>query len=136
MSARMKAAFLLLALAQAAHSVEEYFARLWEVFAPAAFLSSLVSASRPEVGFLVINVSLVALGFWCYFRVVGREHPHARAWIWFFVALESVNAVGHVLWAAMNQGYRPGLLTALPFLLLVPVLVQELLRTSKPPRLA
>lgn len=136
MSHRMKNTFLLLTLVQAAHSLEEYFARLWEVFAPAAILSSLVSASNPEGGFLLINVSLVAVGFWCYFWVVRREHRNARAWIWFFVGLESVNVVGHALWAATSQGYRPGLFTALPFLILVPILVRELLRTAGSPRLA
>lgn len=36
-------AFLALILVEAAHSLEEYVFRLYEVFAPARFISSLVS---------------------------------------------------------------------------------------------
>ncbi|MGI9625587.1 MAG: HXXEE domain-containing protein [Longimicrobiales bacterium] len=133
---RLKVAFLLMACAQAAHSLEEYWGRLWEVFVPAQFLSSFVWPPNPVVGFLIINVSLVALGFWCYFRVVRTDHRSLRAWVWFFVVLQSINGVGHTVWAGMNHGYRPGLITAIPFLVLVPVLVRELSKTRTPPVLA
>jgi hypothetical protein len=35
--------FLFLILTQAAHSIEEYVTRLYQVFAPARFVSSLIS---------------------------------------------------------------------------------------------
>ena len=43
-------AFLLLVVAQAAHSVEEYVTRLYADFAPARFVSTLVS-DDPATGF-------------------------------------------------------------------------------------
>ena len=130
---RLKVTFLLLAISQAAHSLEEYFGQLWEVFIPAQFLSSFVWPSDPVVGFLIINISLVALGFWCYLTRVRPERPSARAWVWFWIALEAVNGVGHAVWASINHAYTPGLITALPFLVLVPVLFVELLRSSNDP---
>lgn len=58
-------AFGALVLAQAAHSLEEYMGRLWESFPPARFLTGLISQDL-EQGFVVINVSLVAFGVWCF----------------------------------------------------------------------
>lgn len=128
MSRRVRLLFLLVVLTQAAHSCEEYVGRLWEVWLPAQFLSSLVSPSNPVFGFLIINGSLVALGFWCYLWLVRRNAGSGRAWVWFWVLLESVNGVGHTIWAVADGQYRPGLLTAIPFLVLVPLLVRELLQ--------
>ena len=124
-SARLKMLFLLLVFAQAAHSLEEYLGRLWEVWAPARFVSELISPSDPVVGFLVINIGLFAVGLLCHFMVVRPARPGARAVIWFWVLLESANGVFHTLWAATNQAYRPGLTTALVFLVLVPLAVKE-----------
>ena len=132
-SARLKLLFLLLVLSQIAHSTEEYVGRLWEVFAPAQFLSSLVYPPDPHGGFLIINIGLVLLGFWCYFAVVRRDRPSALPWIWFWVVLESINGVGHVVWALANGGYRPGVGTAVLFLILVPLLVREV-RSARPYR--
>lgn len=123
---RLKGAFLLLTVAQAAHSTEEFLFELWEVFPPARFLSSTVWPWNPVIGFLIINVGLVMLMIWCLLRVVRPERSSARAWIWGFVALEGINGVGHTVWGLLDMGYRPGLLTALPFLVLVPILVGEL----------
>ena len=47
MEHRGQLVFLLLILAQAAHSIEEYVSKLYEVFAPARFVSSLVSNVSP-----------------------------------------------------------------------------------------
>ena len=105
--------------------------RLWEVWAPAQFLTGLVSGSNPVLGFLAINIGLVVFGFACYFFAVRPGKPSARALVWFWVCLESVNGVGHTLWAFTSASYRPGLLTAIPFLILVPILVWEL-TTERP----
>jgi hypothetical protein len=67
--------FLLLILAQGAHSVEEYVTRLYEVFAPARFVSSLFSNDL-AVGFLIFNGALVAFGLWCW-AVPVRSGWHA-----------------------------------------------------------
>src|SRR5687768_10413125 len=53
---RHQLAFGLLILTQAAHSIEEYFGRLWESFPPAYLVSGLVSQDR-QLGFLVLNVA-------------------------------------------------------------------------------
>ena len=47
MEHRGQLVFLFLILAQAAHSIEEYVSKLYEVFAPARFVSSLVSNVSP-----------------------------------------------------------------------------------------
>jgi len=51
MQSRDQNAFLALILVQAAHSLEEYVFRLYEVFAPARFISNLVS-DDPATGLL------------------------------------------------------------------------------------
>jgi hypothetical protein len=56
---------LFLILAQGAHSIEEYVTRLYEVFGPARFVSSLVSSDL-ALGFLVVNGALVMFGLWCW----------------------------------------------------------------------
>ena len=49
----------------AAHSIEEYTTRLYDVFPPARFVSSLVSDDL-ATGFVIANVALVGFGFWCW----------------------------------------------------------------------
>ena len=75
MEHRGRIVFLFLILAQGAHSIEEYVTRLYEVFAPARFVSSLVSHDL-AVGFLVVNAVLVAFGLWCW-AVPVRSGWHA-----------------------------------------------------------
>ena len=106
----------MLAIFQALHSVEECYFSLWEVFAPARFLSGLVSQNL-RVGFVVINATIVALVFYCYAFPVRREDSYAPIVIWFWILLEFGNGVGHN-WFAVSAGtYFPGFYTA-PFLLL------------------
>lgn len=115
MARRSQLAFLLLVLAQAAHSVEEYVARLYEVFAPARFVSSLVSNDL-AVGFLIANASLVAFGFWCWAVAVRSGGRLGRGLAWFWSLLELGNGTGHLVLAFSRGGYFPGALTA-PLLL-------------------
>ena len=114
---RFRMAFGALILAQIAHSVEEYVGRLWESFLPARFLAGLVSEDL-ERGFLIINVSLVAFGIWCFFWPVRREWPSAVALAWIWVTLELVNGIGHPLWTLWQGSYTPGVVTA-PVLLVL-----------------
>lgn len=51
---RSSAAFLALILAQAAHSIEEYVFRLYDVLAPARFVSGLVGVDR-QIGFVIVG---------------------------------------------------------------------------------
>jgi hypothetical protein len=113
---RPHAVFACLILAQAAHSVEEYFARLYDVFAPARFISSLVSDDI-AFGFLVANVGIFVLGVWCWAVPVRSRWPAGRAVIWFWAILEVANGINHSAIAASRGSYFPGVITA-PLLIL------------------
>jgi hypothetical protein len=114
---RSRFAFLLLILAQGAHSVEEYATGLYAVFAPARFVSSLVSNDLPR-GFLVANAALVTFGLWCW-AVPVRSGWRAASWLaWFWTLLELGNGIGHSALAWSRGGYFPGVATA-PLLVLL-----------------
>ena len=127
---RLQTAFGWLVLAQAAHSVEEYVGRLWEGFPPARYLTGLVSADR-EVGFLVINIGLVAFGVACYVWPVRRRWRAATGLIWFWVVIQLINGIGHPLWTIRQGVYTPGVLTA-PILLALALYLTYLLRAVAP----
>ena len=65
MDSRSRATFLALIVAQAAHSIEEYVFRLFDVLAPARFMSGLLSSDLAR-GFAIANIALVLFGVWCY----------------------------------------------------------------------
>ena len=111
MDSRARAAFALLIVAQAAHSVEECAFRLFDVFAPARFVSGLIS-SNAALGFAVANIALVAFGAWCFVARVRPSHPSARWYAWFWTALELANGVNHVAIAIQRGTYFPGVVTA------------------------
>jgi Protein of unknown function with HXXEE motif len=111
MDSRSRAAFGLLILAQAAHSLEEYVYRLFDVFGPARFVSSLISDNL-ALGFALANTALVLFGLWCYLARVRPSYPSARGYAWFWTCLEIVNGVGHVLLSLRRGGYFPGVGTA------------------------
>lgn len=115
MDARTRATFLALILAQAAHSIEEYRYRLFDVFAPAHFLSGLVSGDR-AVGFAIVNIVLVLFGFWCWAAQVRPGRAAGRPLAWFWALVELANGTGHLAVAAARGGYFPGAATA-PLLL-------------------
>jgi hypothetical protein len=123
--------FILLALVvgQAAHSVEEYRGRLYDVFAPARFVSGLISPDR-ERGFIVFNVALVAFGFWCVLFPVRRQWRSGVTFMWLWVAIEVLNGIGHPAWSLMRGGYTPGVATAPILLALALWLARELNRQS------
>jgi hypothetical protein len=107
-------AFLALVLIQAAHSIEEYATRLYEVFAPARFLSGLVSSDL-ATGFVAINAALVGFALWCFALPVRSGWPAAVTLAWGFALIELGNGGTHLLLAAARGGYFPGAATA-PFL--------------------
>ncbi len=96
MDSRSRFLFLALILTQAAHSLEEYAFRLYDVFAPAKIFSSLVSDDL-ATGFAIINATLVCFGLWCYAARVRTRHPSARGGAWFWTILEFANGIGHSL---------------------------------------
>ena len=116
MEHRGKIVFLFLILAQGAHSIEEYVTKLYEVFAPARFVSSLVSNDL-ALGFLILNTALVTFGLWCWAVPVRSGWQAARGLVWFWTILELGNGIAHSALALSRRGYFPGVVTA-PLLLL------------------
>ena len=117
MTPRARSVFLALIVAQAVHSVEEFRYRLYDVFAPAGFVSTLVS-SDPRRGFAIANLALVLFGVWCYVARVRPNHRSAAAFAWGWAVLELVNGLGHITFTIERGGYFPGVVTA-PFLLMI-----------------
>jgi hypothetical protein len=123
----MQRGFGMLILAQAAHSIEEYLGRLWESFPPARALTSLVSQDL-ERGFLGLNILLVGFGAWCFLWPVRKGWPSAAPLAWGWVAIETINGIGHPLWSLRQGGYTPGVATAPVLLILAINLARQLLR--------
>lgn len=115
MELRRQRLFLALIMIQAAHSVEEYVFRLYDVLAPARIISGLVS-SNLAVGFASVNAALILFGFWCYFAHVRKGRRSGTGWAWFWTILEASNGTGHLLLVAGRGEYFPGAATA-PLLL-------------------
>ena len=118
---RLDTSFAALIVAQALHSVEEYFGRLWAVFPPAAFITGLISEDR-RFGFIIFNILLLMFGVWCFFWPVGRRWASMAGFVAFWVVIEMINGIGHPLWALRQGGYTPGVITA-PLLLFLAVLL-------------
>ena len=99
--------------------MEEFYFRLFEVLAPARYLSGLVSDDL-ALGFATINAAIVVFIFWTYSRRVRPATTRATAWIWGWSVLESGNGIGHVIFSIDAGAYFPGLFTA-PILILFSV---------------
>lgn len=112
--------FLALIVFQMAHSIEEYIFELYNVFAPARFVSGLVSNDL-ATGFAILNTTLVAFGLWCAFVPVRRNWSMARTLAVGWAVVEVLNGTTHILLAVGVGGYFPGVATA-P-LILVPGLL-------------
>ena len=112
-----KATFLALVAVQTAHSVEECLGRLWDVFPPARFVTGLISEDR-RFGFIVFNVALISFGIWCFFWPVLRRWSSAIAFMSFWVVIELINGMGHIVWSVQAAGYTPGVITASLLLIL------------------
>ena len=119
MDSRSRGAFLALIVAQGAHSIEECVFRLFDVLAPARFVSGLFSSNLAQ-GFAMANTSLVMFGVWCYFARVQHSLPPARGLAWFWSLLELGNGIGHTAFAIECGGYFPGVATA-PLLIAISV---------------
>jgi hypothetical protein len=118
---RLDATFAVLVAVQALHSVEEYVGRLWAVFPLAAFITGLVSQDR-RLGFIVINIGLLAFGLWCFFWPMRRRWTGAGGFVGFSVVIEIINGIGHVVWTLRQGMYTPGVITA-PVLFVLAVLL-------------
>lgn len=128
---RLETTFLALVVTQAAHSVEEYAGHLWIVFPPARFLSGVLSADL-ERNFVLLNLVLVAFGFWCFFWPLRRRWPSATRVAWLWAGIELFNGLGHLLWSLRQGSYTPGAATA-PVLLVLALYLARQLRTRVQP---
>lgn len=124
---RTRRLFLALIAAQAVHSIEEILFRLYEVFAPARFVSELVN-DNPAIGFAILNAVIVGLSILCYLAWIRPGAPSAGTWMWLWAVIELINGTVHVALAIVRGGYFPGVATA-PILFIVALLLaRELLR--------
>ena len=130
MNKRITTSFFLLVLAQGLHSIEEYLGSLWEVFLPAKVLSGIVSDNH-EAGFMVINTGLFIFGLWCWFFPVRRNYSFAEIFLWFWIIIEIINGIGHLLWALYEGAYVPGAATALLLLVLAILLSRTVLKRNQ-----
>ena len=115
--------YLLLVLVQAAHSIEEYFGHLWDVFPPAKWLTGLIASNRHDA-FLAINFGLFIFGMFSWYFIVRKRQKFALVIVWFMVLLEISNGIMHIGWSIKQSNYAPGLITA-PFLLIVAFLLAK-----------
>jgi len=125
---RFQLSFLALVATQAAHSVEEYVGRLYDVFPPAHFVSGLISQDH-ERGFVIFNIALVTFGLWCFVWPVRKKWLLAIPLAWFWVVIELINGIGHPLWTLTEFAYTPGVVTA-PILLILALYVASQLRAG------
>jgi Protein of unknown function with HXXEE motif len=131
-SGRIERQFWLLALAQAAHSIEEMASGLYDFFWIAtgrlhAMFPSFSQFRMAPTTFAVINMTIIAVLFGAVPFVAAR-HPAAIGLAWIAAVVEILNGSGHLAGTVVFSGYVPGALTA-PFLLWTGVLVlRELAR--------
>ncbi len=128
MNKKIKIAFPVLVLVQALHSIEEYIGRLWEVYAPAKFITSLVSNDH-EKGFVILNICLFTFGLVSWLVAV-RNYSFAIVPIWFLTVMEIINSIGHMVWAVLEKGYVPGVATAPTLFVIAFYLVKQLTKTN------
>lgn len=124
----IRVTFLLLTLTQGLHSIEEYYGKLWDVFAPATFLCSLVSPDL-RTGFLIINIGLFFILMLTWLATFTKNFS-IRNLIWFWIIIEMINGIGHTIWALSEWSYVPGLATAPILLFLVIRMIRLLIRET------
>ena len=107
--------FILLIIAQCAHSVEEVYFDLWSVLEPARYISSLLNSDL-ELGFIIGNIMVVFVGILSASYLFRPNRSFSKIIILSWVIIELVNFSVHVGMAVKRGGYFPGLYTA-PFLL-------------------
>jgi hypothetical protein len=107
--------FWLLGLAQAAHSVEEMSARLYDFMWIATERLGLPRMGMTATTFAVVNMGIITLLLGAAPFVAARRRS-AIALAWVAAVVEIANGTGHLTGVLIFRGYVPGALTA-PFLL-------------------
>jgi uncharacterized protein with HXXEE motif len=125
---RLTFRFWLLGLAQAAHSLEETRARLYDFFWTATgrlheILPAITQMRMSAQTFALLNMSFIAILLGAV-PFVRARNPAAIALAWLAGAVEVVNALGHTAGAIWFRGYVPGVATA-PLLFVTGVLLMR-----------
>ena len=128
---RLGPLYLALSLAQAAHSIEEMSARLYDFFWTATGLFHQYVPAIPQFRmsadtFAVINMTLIAILLGSSPFVFARR-PWALSLAVLAGIIETLNGAGHLAGVVVFGGYVPGALTA-PFLLVLGILLLAELR--------
>ena len=124
MNKKIRVTFLLIALFQGLHSIEEYYGELWDVYPPATYICGLVSNNLKN-GFVIINISLFIVLMLTWLTTFSKSSS-AKPLLWLWAILEFINGIGHSVWAIMERSYVPGLATA-PVLLILSLITMKLL---------
>jgi hypothetical protein len=132
---RLTVRFWLLGLAQAAHSMEEMRARLYDFFWVATGRLREVAPGFPQVRmsaqtFALLNMLFITVLLGSVPFVRARRTP-ALALAAVAGAIEVLNGIGHTAAAIWFRGYVPGVATA-PLLFVAGVLVLRELLTGAP----
>ena len=127
MNPRIRITFFLIVIVQTIHSIEEFYGKLWDVYAPAKFLCGLVS-SNLKTGFIIINVGLFIVLMLTWLTTFTKSNS-ARALLWLWTVLEFINGVGHSVWAIIERSYVPGVATAPILIILALYLARQLIKT-------
>jgi hypothetical protein len=126
--------FWLLGLAQAAHSIEETFTRLYDFFWVATgrlheIVPAIAQTRMTPRTFALLNMSFIAILLGSVPFVRARK-PLALGLAGIAAGIEVLNGIGHTAGAIWFRGYVPGVATA-PFLFVTGVLVlRELIRDA------
>jgi hypothetical protein len=129
MNNKIRAAFLVLIILQALHSVEEFIFKFHEVFPPMVSIYRNAPAIA-QPAFVLANSLLVLVGFVCLFRWVWPARRGAKAVAWVWAGAEALNVIAHCVWAISIRGYNPGLVTGLGFVPVVAYLIYLLKRAT------
>jgi hypothetical protein len=130
---RLTFRFWLLGLVQAAHSIEEMRARLYDFFWVATgrmheILPAVTQVRMSAQTFALLNMSFIAVLLGSVPFVRARK-PAALGLAGIAGAIEVLNGIGHTAGSIWFRRYVPGVATA-PFLFVTGVLVlRELFRT-------
>ena len=122
-------AFWLLGLSQAAHSIEEMLARLYDFMWVATERLGLPSMGMTATTFATANMGIIALFLFVTPFVMAR-HAWAIGFAWIAAVVEILNGIGHLSGAAVFRRYVPGAATA-PFLIVCGVTLLVALRRQR-----
>ena len=128
MNKPIRITFLLIALVQGLHSMEEYAGKLWDVYPPASFVCRLVS-TNPENGFIIINISLFIVLMLIWLATFSKNFS-VKPLLWFWTIMETANGIGHTIWSIMQASYTPGMITAPVLLFLALNMIRLLIKPA------